>query len=113
MSTVEPARIGVLTVSDRASRGEYEDRGGPAIKAQCLVYPSLDLTRVLLVPETELGTALVERLLTAGRRVLAVDDRILQLQPRDLKQPVRFAHVDELPSASRRMRVRKWAMIVS
>ena len=26
------ARIGVLTVSDRASRGEYEDRGGPAIR---------------------------------------------------------------------------------
>jgi molybdopterin adenylyltransferase len=25
------ARIGVVTVSDRASRGEYEDRGGPAI----------------------------------------------------------------------------------
>ncbi len=25
-------RIGILTVSDRASRGEYEDRGGPAIK---------------------------------------------------------------------------------
>ena len=24
-------RIGVLTVSDRASRGEYEDLGGPAI----------------------------------------------------------------------------------
>ncbi|MFK7959569.1 MAG: molybdopterin adenylyltransferase [Phycisphaerales bacterium] len=28
----EPAaRVGVVTVSDRASRGEYEDRGGPAI----------------------------------------------------------------------------------
>ncbi len=26
-----PVRIGVLTVSDRASRGEYEDLGGPAI----------------------------------------------------------------------------------
>jgi molybdopterin adenylyltransferase len=25
------ARIGIVTVSDRASRGEYEDRGGPAI----------------------------------------------------------------------------------
>jgi molybdopterin adenylyltransferase len=25
--------IGILTVSDRASRGEYEDRGGPAIEA--------------------------------------------------------------------------------
>jgi molybdopterin adenylyltransferase len=30
-----PIRIGVVTVSDRASRGEYEDRGGPAIQA-CL-----------------------------------------------------------------------------
>jgi molybdopterin adenylyltransferase len=26
-------RIGILTVSDRASRGEYEDKGGPAINA--------------------------------------------------------------------------------
>jgi molybdopterin adenylyltransferase len=28
-----PARIGIVTVSDRASRGEYEDEGGPAIQA--------------------------------------------------------------------------------
>ena len=28
-----PARIGVVTVSDRASAGVYEDRGGPAIAA--------------------------------------------------------------------------------
>jgi molybdopterin adenylyltransferase len=28
-------RIGVITVSDRASKGQYEDRGGPAIQA-CL-----------------------------------------------------------------------------
>jgi len=27
------ARIGIVSVSDRASRGEYEDRGGPAVKA--------------------------------------------------------------------------------
>ncbi|MFY9253806.1 MAG: molybdopterin adenylyltransferase [Fuerstiella sp.] len=26
------ANIGILTVSDRASRGEYEDKGGPAIR---------------------------------------------------------------------------------
>ena len=31
MSEPTPANIGILTVSDRASRGEYEDRGGPAI----------------------------------------------------------------------------------
>jgi len=28
-----PVRIGIVTVSDRASRGEYEDKGGPAIEA--------------------------------------------------------------------------------
>jgi molybdopterin adenylyltransferase len=27
------AKIGILTISDRASRGEYEDKGGPAIHA--------------------------------------------------------------------------------
>lgn len=30
---VERARVGIVTVSDRASRGEYEDQGGPAIEA--------------------------------------------------------------------------------
>ncbi|HEY0665735.1 MAG TPA: molybdopterin adenylyltransferase [Gallionella sp.] len=30
MSTV---KIGILTISDRASRGEYEDKGGPAMRA--------------------------------------------------------------------------------
>ena len=29
----ERARIGIVTVSDRASRGEYQDLGGPAIDA--------------------------------------------------------------------------------
>src|SRR5262249_2162571 len=35
MSTPSPVRIGILTVSDRASRGVYEDKGGPAIR-DCL-----------------------------------------------------------------------------
>jgi molybdopterin adenylyltransferase len=33
MQMNQAARIGIVTVSDRASRGEYEDRGGPAIQA--------------------------------------------------------------------------------
>jgi molybdopterin adenylyltransferase len=36
------ARIGILTISDRASRGEYEDKGGPALHAW--------FTRVLTSP---------------------------------------------------------------
>jgi molybdopterin adenylyltransferase len=35
-------RIGILTISDRASRGEYEDKGGPAIHDW--------LTRAISVP---------------------------------------------------------------
>jgi molybdopterin adenylyltransferase len=35
MNANQAIRIGIVTVSDRASRGEYEDRGGPAIRA-CL-----------------------------------------------------------------------------
>ena len=32
ITTPTVARIGIVTVSDRASRGEYVDRGGPAIR---------------------------------------------------------------------------------
>src|SRR6516162_8430106 len=35
MSANPPVRIGIVTVSDRASRGEYQDLGGPAIR-ECL-----------------------------------------------------------------------------
>ena len=29
----DPVRLGIVTVSDRASRGDYPDEGGPAILA--------------------------------------------------------------------------------
>ncbi|HEV3259139.1 MAG TPA: molybdopterin adenylyltransferase [Gemmataceae bacterium] len=35
MDTHPPIRIGIVTVSDRASRGQYQDQGGPAIR-DCL-----------------------------------------------------------------------------
>ena len=44
------ARIGIVTVSDRASRGEYEDRGGPAIKEyfdEVLTSPWEPVARVI------------------------------------------------------------------
>jgi len=43
-------KIGVVTVSDRASRGEYEDKGGPAIHKwldQALVTPWQAVSRVI------------------------------------------------------------------
>lgn len=45
-----PVRIGIVTVSDRASRGEYEDRGGPAIRdylAEVLKTPHETVSRVI------------------------------------------------------------------
>ena len=41
--------IGILTISDRASRGEYEDRSGPAIEAwlrRAIVSPWTPLRRI-------------------------------------------------------------------
>ena len=44
------ARIGILTVSDRASQGVYEDRGGPAIEAElkrALASPWVTIRRIV------------------------------------------------------------------
>src|SRR5712671_442344 len=35
MSATQPIRVGIVTVSDRASQGVYQDKGGPAIR-ECL-----------------------------------------------------------------------------
>ncbi len=51
-----PARIGIVTVSDRASRGEYEDKGGPAIHeylAEVLSSPWTPVSRV--IPDDQPG----------------------------------------------------------
>ena len=53
-----PPRIGVVTVSDRASSGEYTDRGGPAISAylkEVLDCPFQTVPRV--VPDERAGIA--------------------------------------------------------
>jgi len=63
------ARIGILTVSDRASRGEYEDESGPAIRAlldEVLVSPWEPVAR--LVPDERDRIA-------AELRALADDER--------------------------------------
>lgn len=44
------ARIGIVTVSDRASQGAYEDRGGPAIKqylTEILISPWKAVSRIV------------------------------------------------------------------
>ena len=55
------ARIGILTISDRASRGEYEDKGGPAIHAwfaRVLTSPWEPVAKVIPDEQPEIEAAL-------------------------------------------------------
>ncbi|MDE2784460.1 MAG: molybdopterin adenylyltransferase [Gemmatimonadota bacterium] len=63
------ARIGIVSVSDRASRGEYEDRGGPAVKAylgEVLTSPWEATTRVIPDEEDLIRATLAELADEAG-----------------------------------------------
>ncbi len=63
MSIVKPTRIGILTVSDRASRGEYEDRGGPAVQhylEEVLTSPWEPLAMVVADESRDIERALIE-----------------------------------------------------
>ncbi|WP_421780437.1 molybdopterin adenylyltransferase [Kiloniella litopenaei] len=57
------AKIGIVTVSDRASRGEYEDLGGPAIHkelSQILISPWEPVTRVIADDQGLIEQTLIE-----------------------------------------------------
>lgn len=57
------ARIGILTISDRASRGVYEDRGGPALHAwfaRVLSSPWEAVARVIPDEQPLIESTLIE-----------------------------------------------------
>ena len=57
------ARIGILTISDRASRGEYEDKGGPAMHAwftRVLTSPWEAVARVIPDEQALIEETLIE-----------------------------------------------------
>ena len=58
------ARIGNLTVSDRASRGEYADEGGPAIRgylAEVLTSPWQAVEQIVPDDIAAIATAIPAR----------------------------------------------------
>jgi molybdopterin adenylyltransferase len=63
MNAQATARIGIVTVSDRASRGEYEDRGGPAIRdyfTEILTSPWEPVARVISDDRDVIEATLIE-----------------------------------------------------
>lgn len=58
-----PVRIGIVTVSDRASRGEYQDEGGPAVRSwlgAALVTSFEPVQRLVADEQPEVEAALRE-----------------------------------------------------
>jgi molybdopterin adenylyltransferase len=66
-ATDRPARISIVTVSDRAARGEYEDKGGPGAEAwlRDVVTSPMQISRVI-VPDGREGVAATLRELVEG-----------------------------------------------
>ncbi|CAO3375449.1 molybdopterin adenylyltransferase [Azospirillum argentinense] len=63
MTSAQPARIGIVTVSDRASRGIYEDKGGPAIReelARIVASPWEPVARVIPDDREGIAATLIE-----------------------------------------------------
>lgn len=82
---MRPALIGILTVSDRASRGEYPDEGGPAIRdylAEVLSSPWE--AREQIVPDELDGIAAAIRELAAAGCCLVVTTGGTGPAPRDV-----------------------------
>ena len=100
-------RIGVVTVSDRASRGEYEDRGGPAIEAalgRILASPWVAERRI--VPDEQpLIEAALRELADVVRCPLIVTTGGTGPAPRDVTPEATMAVIErEMPGFGELMR---------
>jgi len=68
------ARAAIVTVSDRASRGEYEDKGGPACEAwlRATVTSPLSITRDIIPDGRDSVAATLRRLVAEGADLILV-----------------------------------------
>ncbi|HLE94505.1 MAG TPA: molybdopterin adenylyltransferase [Sulfuricaulis sp.] len=94
----EAVRIGIVTVSDRASRGEYQDQGGPAIAEWlklALATPWQPVIR--LVPDEQAEIARVLRELCDGERCcLVITTGGTGPAPRDVTPEATLAIADKV-----------------
>ena len=91
------ARIGIVSVSDRASRGEYEDRGGPAVKAYLsdVLTSPWEVTARVIPDEEDLIRATLVELVDAAGCCLVVTTGGTGPAPRDVTPEATVAVLDK------------------
>ena len=92
------ARIGVVVVSDRASRGEYEDRGGPAVQGYLegrFVTP-LEFDYRLIPDEQQRVADTLRELADVGRCCVVVTTGGTGPSPRDVTVDATLAVCEKL-----------------
>ncbi len=109
-------RIGILTISDRASRGEYEDKSGPALRELVQKHFGEDVDLTYIVPDEfmEIKRALLkwcddaklDLILTTGGTGFAPRDvtpeatrAVLEKEASGLVQAMIAASLDKTPHA--------------
>ncbi len=106
MTRPKKLKVGILTVSDRAFRGEYPDRGGPAIAdwlAQALMSPFETLRQVAPDEQSKIEQALIEFVEQGCRLILTTGGT--GPSKRDVTPEATLAVMDkELPGFGERMR---------
>ncbi len=100
-------RLGVLTVSDRAARGEYEDRGGPAVQAyfDSVVRPPFDVCARVVSDDRSLIEEALVQLIDRDGCCLVVTTGGTGPAPRDVTPEATLAVCDrEMPGFGELMR---------
>jgi molybdopterin adenylyltransferase len=107
MDSLDPVRIGLVSVSDRASRGVYEDKGLPALREwlqRALRNPVHWETR-LIADEAELIGATLRELVDAARCDLVLTTGGTGPAPRDVTPEATLAVADKvMPGFGEQMR---------
>ncbi|MDR2113022.1 MAG: molybdopterin adenylyltransferase [Candidatus Accumulibacter sp.] len=107
-------RIGILTISDRASRGVYEDLGGPAIRAwlsRALISPWRAVARVIPDQQPLIEKTLIELIDDEGCS-LVVTTGGTGPAPRDVTPEATKAVCEKmLPGFGERMRAASLAFV--
>ena len=104
-------RIGILTVSDRAARGEREDRSGPALAETIAALPGAQVTARAVVPdEREEIEAVLRRWVGEGLDLILTTGGT-GLSPRDVTPEATKAVIErETPGLAEAMRAASLAI---